>query len=64
MRVGVDEVRAIGAGNCAGADRDGAGVGHRVAHGTQPVRLAGSFRCWFVKKYCWLVCVKEKYCSG
>ena len=30
----------------------------------QPVRLAGSFRCWFVKKYCWLVCVREKYCSG
>ena len=29
----------------------------------QPVRLAGSFRCWFVKKYCWLVCVREKYCS-
>ncbi|XP_066362446.1 uncharacterized protein [Miscanthus floridulus] len=19
---------------------------------------------WFVKKYCWLVCVREKYCSG
>ena len=31
---------------------------------SQPVRLAGSFRCWFVKKYCWLVCVREKYCSG
>ena len=30
----------------------------------QPVRLAGSFRYWFVKKYCWLVCVREKYCSG
>ena len=30
----------------------------------QPVRLAGSYRCWFVKKYCWLVCVREKYCSG
>ena len=30
----------------------------------QPVRLASSFRCWFVKKYCWLVCVREKYCSG
>jgi len=30
----------------------------------QPVRLAGSFRCWFVKKYCWLVCVREKYYSG
>ena len=29
----------------------------------QPVRLAGSFRCWFVKKYCWLVCVREKYYS-
>ena len=29
-----------------------------------PVRLAGSYRCWFVKKYCWLVCVREKYCSG
>jgi len=28
------------------------------------VRLAGSYRCWFVKKYCWLVCVREKYCSG
>jgi len=27
------------------------------------VRLAGSYRCWFVKKYCWLVCVREKYCS-
>ena len=32
--------------------------------GIQPVRLAGSFRCWFVKKYCWLVCVREKYCFG
>ena len=21
----------------------------------QPVRLAGSYRCWFVKKYCWLI---------
>ena len=31
---------------------------------SQPVRLAGSFRCWFVKKYCRLVCVREKYCSG
>ena len=30
----------------------------------QPVRLAGSFHYWFVKKYCWLVCVREKYCSG
>ena len=30
----------------------------------QPIRLAGSYRCWFVKKYCWLVCVKEKYCSN
>ena len=30
----------------------------------QPIRLAGSYRCWFVKKYCWLVCVREKYCSG
>jgi len=30
----------------------------------QHVRLAGSFRCWFVKKYGWLVCVREKYCSG
>ena len=30
----------------------------------QPVRLAGSFRCWFVKKYCWLICVREKYCSS
>ena len=29
----------------------------------QPVRLAGSYRCWFMKKYCWLVCVREKYCS-
>ena len=26
--------------------------------------MAGSFRCWFVKKYCWLVCVREKYYSG
>ena len=26
----------------------------------QPIRLAGSFRCWFIKKYCWLVCVREK----
>jgi len=25
-----------------------------------PVRLAGSFRRWFVKKYCWLICVREK----
>ena len=30
----------------------------------QPVRLAGSYRCWFVKKYYWLVCVREKYCFG
>ena len=30
----------------------------------QPVRLVGSYRCWFVKKYCWLVCVREKYCFG
>ena len=30
----------------------------------QLVRLVVSFRCWFVKKYCWLVCVREKYCSG
>ena len=30
----------------------------------QPVRLVGSYHCWFVKKYYWLVCVKEKYCSG
>ena len=30
----------------------------------QPIRLADSFRCWFVKKYYWLVCVREKYCSG
>ena len=27
-------------------------------------RRAGSYRCWFVKKYCWLVCVREKYCFG
>ena len=27
-------------------------------------RLPGSFRCWFVKKYCWLVCVREKYYFG
>ena len=27
----------------------------------KPVRLAGSFHCWFVKKYCWLVYVREKY---
>jgi len=26
----------------------------------QPVRLAGSYRYWFVKKYCWLICVKKK----
>ena len=30
----------------------------------QPVPLAGSFHCWFMKKYCWLVCVREKYYSG
>jgi len=30
----------------------------------QVVRFTGSFRCWFVKKYCWLVYVREKYCSG
>ena len=30
----------------------------------EPVRLAGSYRCWFVEEYCWLVCVREKYCSG
>ena len=29
-----------------------------------PILLAGSFRFWFVKKYYWLVCVREKYCSG
>ena len=29
----------------------------------RPVRMTGSFRCWFVKKYCWLVCVREKYYS-
>ena len=26
---------------------------------TQPVRLACSYRCWFVKKCCWLVYVRE-----
>ena len=26
--------------------------------------MVGSYCCWFVKKYCWLVCVREKYCSG
>ena len=30
----------------------------------QPIPLAGSFCFWFVKKYCWLVCVREKYYSG
>ena len=30
----------------------------------QSGRLAGSYRCWFMKKYCWLVCVREKYCFG
>ena len=30
----------------------------------EPVRLAGSYRCWFMKKYCWLVCVREKYYSA
>ena len=30
----------------------------------KPVRLAGSYRCWFVKKYCWLVCMREKYYFG
>ena len=26
----------------------------------QPVRLAGLVRCWFVKKYCWLVWCERK----
>ena len=26
----------------------------------EPVRLTGLYRCWFVKKYCRLVCVREK----
>ena len=30
----------------------------------QSVQLAGSFHCWFVKKYRCLVCVREKYYSG
>ena len=28
------------------------------------VRLAGLYHCGFVKKYCWLICVREKYYSG
>ena len=28
------------------------------------VQLAGSYHYWFVKKYRWLVCVREKYGSG
>ena len=35
-----------------------------VQHRPSSVRLGGSYRCWFVKKYCWLVCVREKYCSN
>ena len=41
--------------------------GARTVYGAtdiQPIQLAGSYRCWFVKKYCWLVCVREKYCFG
>jgi hypothetical protein len=34
-----------------------------MSESSQPVWLAGSYRCWFVKKYCWLVCMREKYCS-
>jgi len=30
----------------------------------QAVRLDALYRCWFVKKYYWLVCVEEKYYSG
>ena len=30
----------------------------------QPIRLAGSYRCWFVKKYCWLVCVRKNTVSA
>jgi len=26
----------------------------------QPVRLDGLVRCWFVKKYCWLVWCERK----
>ena len=37
---------------------------NRAPNEIQPVRLAGSYRCWFVKKYCWLVYVREKYCSS
>ena len=41
------------------------GETNRAANGQlQPVRLAGSYHCWFVKKYCWLVYVREKYCFG
>jgi len=26
--------------------------------------FSSTIRCWFVKKYCWLVCLREKYCFG
>jgi hypothetical protein len=35
MRVGVDGARAAGAGNCVGADRDGAGMEHGVTQDTE-----------------------------
>jgi hypothetical protein len=35
MRVGVDGARAADAGNYAGADRDGVGVGHEVTWDTE-----------------------------
>jgi hypothetical protein len=38
MHVGVDGARAAGAGNCAGADRNGAGMEHGVARDTEQTR--------------------------
>jgi len=37
---------------------------HRYWNKFQAIRFAGLYRCWFVKKYRWLVCVREKYCFG
>ena len=41
-------------------------IGHAQFHG-QPVRLADSYRCWFVyvrEKYCWLVLINSAFVRG
>jgi len=38
-----------------------------IPKNTQPVQLAGSYRCWFVyvrEKYCWLVRVNSSHVRG